>query len=290
MMKQLDEANLRKQFGTDGRFEFLLGVGTAKGFAPPPKVRKLGARLKVDLALGIHFFYTVVEGRQPCFAVLQEFLSCTAPGSSPHRFLGESLSNDEDRSVNLSNDFGRFTGIGFMAEYAEATWFFPLPKSGRAVLQSPGGAITVTRASKRKTEPWPDYLAAPFNPRSDGVPNTGMFYPLEFKGRGGYVDLTHRTFSSWVKQSINIQITRANGEQLRAKSWVLAFIYRCSDANVKHQHSTLLVHDPPTAPRMPHSQTPARRSSGNTSHANAGSWELAGWRLWSCVAFARKVR
>ncbi len=262
-MTKLDEANLREKFGTDGRFEFALRLSTASGFTPPKKVKELSRSkvVGVNLALGIHYFYTAVEKGDVSFGALLDFLAHTEPNVTPHRFLGRSLSSDEEEANVLSNRFARFLGIGFMAEYVDATWFFPLPKQGRAVLPTPGGEIKLFR-SKRNMR-WPDYLAAPFNPERSSAKSLGAFYPLEFKGRSASIDFEDSQFRAWLDQSTNISIQSAGRKLLRSKSWVLALNYRCRDKPARHEASTFLIHDPQIGPEnapLPASSAPIIRA------------------------------
>lgn len=229
-----DAADLQERFGTDGRFQ--LGLATKE---VSESISRLAPAVEVNLARGIHCYYTVVERCKPSWAVLEDFLHCTDPDASPHRFRGSRLSNDEEQSNTLSNRFGRFLGLAFMHQHAGATWFCPLPKRG----EFRDGQLTVTRALKGQA--WPDYLAAPFS-ASDGL-CSGAFYPLELKARMAYTDFGSATFDRWLRQAKNIR-TRWKDRDCNLKSWVVAFNYRLADRRGKRAHSTLLVHDPPTEP------------------------------------------
>jgi hypothetical protein len=243
-MAILDEANLRAKFDVDGCYEFNLRLSTASGFTPPQKVKLLAksSSVKVNLALGIHYFYTAVEKGEVSFGALLDFHARTVPNLTPHRFTGRSLSIEEEEANVLSNRFARFLGIGFMAEYVDATWFFPLPKHGRAVLHTRSGEVTLSRAKSKMR--WPDYLAAPFNPERSHAKSLGAFYPLEFKGRTASIDFEDSQYRAWLDQSTNIAIRSVDGKPLRMKSWVLALNYRCIDRPAKHEASTFLIHDP----------------------------------------------
>ncbi len=212
------------------------------------------------MALGIHYFYTLVEAGAVSFGALLDFLSLTDLAAPTHQFLGKTLSNDVAMANGLSNKFGTLIGIGFMAEYAETTWFCPLPSKGRLVLDSPSTKLTVTRGESGKS--WPDYLAAPFNPREKAVGAMGAFYPLEFKGTGASIDFEDSRFQDWQEQSTNISVRSAGDKALALKSWILAFNYRCRDKPARHPSSTLLVLDPRVGPEeapLPDSAAPIIR-------------------------------
>src|SRR5262249_44774948 len=124
--------------------------------------------------------------------------------AKPHRFSGTALSRDDTEALSLSERFGRFLGIGFMAEYADSTWFMSLPKGGQVELRTSNGVCTVSRADTKNR--WPDYLAAPFDPTKTDAKTLGAIYPLEFKGTGSYVDFKHKRFQEWLLQSTNLVI------------------------------------------------------------------------------------
>jgi len=129
---------LKKHYGSDGKYTFGFQLQEDDGFKPPKSL--VGCReesaITLNLADGIHYFHTAVEKRKPSWGLLADFASATYPNQSPHRFIGESLSVDSERAVNLSSDFARMLGIGLMTQHAKATWFAPLPKSGKLTMKT----------------------------------------------------------------------------------------------------------------------------------------------------------
>lgn len=244
-----DAANLKTQFGMDGSFKFDFKIKIEDGFILPEKIKNLKNEVSVNLGLGIHYFYTVVEEKKASWGILQDFISYTKVGINKHQFTNKSISNDRERSNNLSNEFGKMIGIGFMAEYANSTWFCPLPEKTDKVLTLPQGELTISRLEKGKGNSWPDYISAPFNPKNNNEDSMGSFYPLEFKGKSEYIKFDSSEFKKWIKQSKNISFKLKDNnkeKEVSSKSWVLAFNYRCSenDKHKEHENSTLMVYDP----------------------------------------------
>ncbi|MEK7434363.1 MAG: hypothetical protein AABZ74_14620 [Cyanobacteriota bacterium] len=244
-----DAANLKTQFGMDSSFKFDFKIETEDGFILPSKIEKLKNEISINLGLGIHYFYTLVEEREASWGILQDFISYTKVGIDKHQFTNKSISNDRERSNNLSNEFGKMIGIGFMAEYANSTWFCPLPEKTDKVLTLPQGKLTISRLRKGKGNSWPDYISAPFNPKDNDQNSMGAFYPLEFKGKSEYIKFDSSEFKKWIKQSKNISFKLKDNnveKDISTKSWVLAFNYRCSENNKhkEHKNSTLMVYDP----------------------------------------------
>jgi len=211
-----------------------------RGFVPPPAVGKLADSVTLNLALGAHYFFTLVQHRQPTFGLVDDFLSFSTARNGVHVFHGSSFGDDTEFAGSYSQQFAKIVGVAFMAEYAESTWFAPLSRLWNDGLRAPRGRIALRK--RHPTKDGPDHLAAPFDPTVTRTKDP--LYVVEFKGRTGQVDFKHAAFVEWRKQARNI-VASAGGREIKLKSWVLAFNYAFE--NLGTRNSTLLVEDPWTA-------------------------------------------
>lgn len=219
-------------------FEF--DLSGPRGFVPPPAVARLKEFVTLNVALGAHYFFTLVQHREPTFGLVLDFLSSSTHRNGRHVFHGSSFGDDAEFAVGYSQQFAKFVGIAFMAEYAGSTWFAPLERLWDDGVSAADGHVSLCKRHPRKEGP--DYLAAPFDPtvRRSADP----LYVLEFKGRSRPVDFKHDKFVEWRKQARNI-IAKVDGHEVKLKSWILAFNYAFE--NLGPRNSRLLVEDPWTA-------------------------------------------
>ena len=239
----VDLAELFRRSGIDGRVSMLFRLEQEPGAMVPQSIAGLGAEIELDLCLAAQYFASATGNLAPWGTVMQ-FMQCTDRSAVLHRFTGSSIAGrDEEASSGLSGQFAKCIGIGFMAQYGDAIWFYPLPKKGTARIETTHGKVVVRRSVTGRR--WPDYLAAAS--QVGQLPNP--CFALEFKGQAAYVDFSRKSFIGWVEQSKNISVVGADGRPLGIESWVLAFNYRCAGKTATHEASTLLAHDPWVGPR-----------------------------------------
>lgn len=212
----------------------------ARGFVPPPGVAALKDSVTLNLALGAHYFFTLVQHRVPTFGLVTDFLSFSSVRDGCHVFHGSSFGDDSEFAGDYSQQFAKFVGIAFMAERADSTWFASLARLWNEGLKASDGQIAFKK--RRPTKDGPDYLAAPFDPTT--ASSKDPLYVVEFKGRAGRVAFSHSVFGDWRKQSRNIHAS-VDGHEVKLKSWILAFSYAFENSG--DRISTLLVEDPWTA-------------------------------------------
>lgn len=240
------KAYLMERYDTDGIVKVLFKLHEEPNGDVPWAIRELGPDVTIDLALGLHYYWTAAGSSVVSYGDLETFMALTDHDADPHRFLGSALGGyDEDEGTALSGRLSKFVGIAFMAQYGDVTWFHPLPKKGKAVIPSPRGDMMISRITSGRA--WPDYLAAQHR-SSSGNMDDQRVYALEFKGRERHVDFSHKAFQAWVEQSRNIRVLDADRVAQQVEAWVLAFNYRCSASSSPHTASTLLAYDPWVGP------------------------------------------
>jgi hypothetical protein len=236
-----------------------LMVAQLAGFAPPPRVAALGSpgTVNVDLLLGAQLLWTVVMGRTSIsYGDVDNWISLTEQGRSPHRFAGSSFGDDSEVSADLSSMFSKLVGLAFLGEYAETCWFKVLRPLWGETLSTVDGPVHIDKPNPHADGP--DYLAAPFDPSSASL--GGPVYAVEFKGRKAKVEFGSDVFRGWSAQASNIALTSAASQPLNLKSWVVAFNYGFAEARGSREASTLLVEDPEISPGA--SQLRATRVNG----------------------------
>jgi hypothetical protein len=217
-----------------------LDLKKVRGFVPPPGVAKLKDEVTLNLGLGAHYFFTLVQHREPAFDLVRNFLQFSTTVAGRHVFTGSSLGDDTETNQAYSNLFAKVTGVAFMSEYAEATWFASMSRVWDSGLDVPGGKVTFKK--RHPSKDGPDFVSAPFDPAASGCADP--LYVLEFKGRTGTVKFTHKVFSDWRHQAVNIRATGPAGP-VNLKSWILVFNYAFEHGKGR-ECSALLVEDPPT--------------------------------------------
>lgn len=212
------------------------------GFVPPPAVAALAGQglVDLDLVLGVQYYYSAVEKREPSYGVLADFYSQTAPYERPHRFIGTSLAVDDEEGKAQSNRYGRVVGISFMSGHAGLTWYAPVKTIWNG-LNTAGPTIAFERPDEDIDRP--DYLGAPFSVEHAKDLGLDPLYVLEFKGHKQRVTFESPTFTRWIAQATNLRATAA-AKPVKLKSWVLAFNYGFVEPRGSRAESTLLVADP----------------------------------------------
>ena len=250
-MLKPDAAALAREFPPQS---FVLDLRKVRGFVAPPGVSKLVGDVTLNLALGAHYFFTAVQGREPTFGLVQDFLSFSTQRDGRHVFTGSSLGGDAESNASYSNLFAKIVGVAFMSEHADATWFAPLLRLWGTGLSTPAGTIDLRKRHPKKDGP--DFLCAPFDPSASA--SLDPLYVLEFKGRTGALTFDHGAFKSWRSQARNIQAKSPTGA-VNLKSWILAFNYAFEHGTGREQ-SALLVEDPWTETERAEPLEPARAS------------------------------